>query len=56
MNSSDVTVFIIVAFALAVVVIMSRNNIPARFRRGMAIFSIVMVLVAFVLIIYSFFP
>lgn len=56
MKSSDVTLFIIVAFALAIVIILSKNNIPTRLRRGMALFSLVMIVVAFVLIIYSFFP
>ncbi|WP_223069927.1 hypothetical protein [Paenibacillus caui] len=56
MNSSDVTIFVIVAFAMAIVVLLSRNNIPPRFKRGLALFSVFMVVAAFALIIYSFFP
>lgn len=55
MNSSDVTIFVIVAFALALIVLMSRNNIPPKFKRGLALFSLIMVVVAFILIIMSFF-
>jgi uncharacterized membrane protein len=56
MNSSDITVFVIIAFAMAIVVLLSKNNIPTKFRRGFALFSVFMVVIAFVLIIYSFFP
>ncbi|WP_203232142.1 hypothetical protein [Paenibacillus pinistramenti] len=56
MNSSDTTVFVIVAFALAIVVLLSRNSIPQKFKRGLALFSLIMVIAAFVLIIYSFSP
>jgi hypothetical protein len=53
-NNSSV-VFIIAAFALGIVLILSRERLPAQLRRGMAIVSIVLILFAFFLIVYSFF-
>jgi uncharacterized membrane protein len=56
MKSSDITLFVILAFALSVVVLLNKNNIPVKLKRGLALFSAVMVVIAFALIIYSFFP
>lgn len=47
-------IFIISAFALAVVIVMMRERIPQQLRRGLAITSILLVLFAFFLIVYSF--
>ncbi|MFD0674170.1 hypothetical protein [Cohnella sp. GCM10027633] len=47
-------IFIISAFGLAVVLIMSRERIPQQMRRSLAITSILLVLFAFFLIVYSF--
>lgn len=55
MDYTNVVIFIILAFSLGLIMIMNKDRIPARLRRGMAITSIVMVLFAFFLIIYSFF-
>jgi threonine/homoserine/homoserine lactone efflux protein len=52
---SSTLIFIISAFALGVVMILSRERIPSRLRRGMAIASILLILFAFFLIVYSFF-
>ncbi|WP_199909985.1 hypothetical protein [Paenibacillus sp. CAA11] len=54
MNSSNVTVFVILAFALAIVVLLSKNNIPPALKRGLALVSVLMVAMAFFLIVYSF--
>lgn len=54
MFDSSLLIFIICAFAMGVVLIMSRDRIDPRFRRGLAITSIVMITLAFGLIIYSF--
>ncbi|MEF2965551.1 hypothetical protein V3851_06875 [Paenibacillus sp. M1] len=51
----SLVIFIICAFALGVVIILSKNNIPPKLRRGFAIVAIVMVAVAFCLLVYSFF-
>lgn len=48
-------IFVIASFGLAVVLILSRERIPPSLRRSMAILSIVLVLFAFFLIVYSFF-
>ncbi|MBW5445005.1 hypothetical protein GE107_02855 [Cohnella sp. CFH 77786] len=55
MANSSTLIFIISAFALGVILILSRDKIPARLRRGMAIASILLILFAFFLIVYSLF-
>ncbi|MFD2613264.1 hypothetical protein [Paenibacillus gansuensis] len=54
MFSETNLIFIIVAFAFAAVLIMSRNSIAPPFRRGLALIALVMVVFAFFLIVYSF--
>jgi hypothetical protein len=48
-------IFIIASFGFAVILIMSRERIPQAMRRSMALLSILLVLFAFFLIVYSFF-
>jgi glucan phosphoethanolaminetransferase (alkaline phosphatase superfamily) len=48
-------IFIIAAFGLAVILIIARERIPESMRRSMAILSILLVLFAFFLIVYSFY-
>ncbi|KKO52802.1 hypothetical protein [Paenibacillus sp. DMB20] len=55
MDYTNVVIFIILAFSLGLIMIMNKDRIPASLRRGMAITSIVMILFAFFLIVYSFF-
>lgn len=55
MADSSTLIFIISSFALGVILILSRDRIPSQLRRGMAILSIVLILFAFFLIVYSFF-
>lgn len=55
MADSSTIIFIISAFALGVILILSREQIPPKLRRGMAIISILLILFAFFLIVYSFF-
>lgn len=55
MDSSSLLIFIICAFALGVVLILSKNNIPPKLRRGFAITALVMVAVAFLLLVYYLF-
>lgn len=54
MDSSNILIFIVSAFALGGVVVMSRNNIPPKLKRSLAITTILFVAVAFCLIVYSF--
>ncbi|GIO84294.1 hypothetical protein J25TS5_12260 [Paenibacillus faecis] len=53
MDNSNLFIFIVCAFALGVVLILSRNNVPPRLRRGFALTAVIMVAVAFILMIYS---
>ncbi|MNP51474.1 hypothetical protein D3C76_1457940 [compost metagenome] len=54
MDTSNLLIFIISAFALGVVIIMTRDRIPTKMRRGLALTATIMVALAFCLIIYSF--
>lgn len=53
MEYNSVLIFIILAFCLGAVLIMKKDTIPPKLKRGMAIFAIVMILIAFILIVYS---
>jgi hypothetical protein len=53
-NNSTI-IFIISAFALGVVLILSRERIPPQMRRGVAIASIALIVFAFFLIVFSLF-
>lgn len=55
MNQEMVVVFIIVAFSFGLIIIMKKDAIPAQLRRGLAIASVLMVIAAFALMLYSFF-
>ncbi len=55
MNTEATLIFIISSFCLAVVLILTRDRIPERMRRPMAILTIFLVLFAFFLIVYNFF-
>jgi hypothetical protein len=55
LESEATIIFIIAAFGLAIVLILSRERIPEAMRRPMAILSILLVLFAFFLIVYSLF-
>jgi hypothetical protein len=55
MDTQSTVIFIIASFSLAVILILSRERIPESMRRTMAILSILFVLFAFFLIVYSFF-
>ncbi|WP_334073356.1 MULTISPECIES: hypothetical protein [Paenibacillus] len=55
MDNSNLFIFIVCAFALGVVLILSKNNIPPRFRRGFALTAVIMIAAAFILMIYSLF-
>jgi hypothetical protein len=55
LDYSATLIFAIAAFGLAAVLIWQRRSIPERLRRGMAIVSLVLVLFAFCLIVYSLF-
>jgi len=54
MDSSSYLIFIICAFCLGLVLILSKNSVPPKLKRGLAITAIVMIVTAFILIVYSF--
>jgi hypothetical protein len=54
MNYTAIVIFIILAFLQGFVLIAYKETIPAPLKRWLAIFAIVMLLVAFFLMIYGF--
>jgi len=55
MDTTNIVIFIILAFSLGAIMILNRDRIPARLRRGMALIAAAFILFAFYLIVYSFF-
>jgi len=53
LDTTATVIFIIASFALGILTIVQRNNIPASLRRGTAIAAIVFIAFAFFLIVYS---
>ncbi|MDU2239048.1 MAG: hypothetical protein E7E23_00610 [Paenibacillus sp.] len=54
MDSSNLLIFIICAFALGGVVILNKDRLQPRLRRSLALASVLLIVVAFGLMIYSF--
>ncbi|KAA8784424.1 ABC-type dipeptide/oligopeptide/nickel transport system permease component [Paenibacillus sp. 4624] len=52
LDSGNVVIFIILAFALGLALILGRNSVPDRLRRGMALIATLLVCFAFFLIVY----
>ncbi|MED5019688.1 hypothetical protein P9847_20540 [Paenibacillus chibensis] len=55
MEYNSTLIFIISAFCLGAVLIMMRNSVPQKLRRGLASIATIMILFAFFLIVYSLF-
>jgi hypothetical protein len=55
MEAEATIIFVIAAFGLAVVLILSKDKVPPRIKRTLAMITIFFVLFAFFLIVYSFF-
>lgn len=53
-DSGSILTFIIIAFSLAIIIIMKRESLPPQMKRPLALIAIVMVSFAFFLIVYSF--
>ena len=53
-DSGSILTFIIIAFSLAVIIIMKRESLPPHMKRPLALLAIIMVSFAFFLIVYSF--
>lgn len=54
MDTSNLLIFIICAFALGIVVILNKDRLEPRLRRGLALASVVLIALPFGLMIYSF--
>ncbi|WP_195724263.1 hypothetical protein [Paenibacillus monticola] len=54
MDSENLTIYIISVLCLGAVLIMARDRVPQQLKRGMALTAVIMILLAFVLIIYTF--
>lgn len=55
LDSSNAFIFIILAFSLGIVLILGRESIPAKLKRGMALIAALMIGFAFFLIVYFLF-
>ena len=53
MNTESLMIYIIAVLCLGAVLVMSRERIPQRLKRGMALTAAIMIFMAFVFIIYS---
>ncbi|CAM2960577.1 hypothetical protein PASE110613_09700 [Paenibacillus sediminis] len=53
MDSASVVIFIIAAFCLGAVLILMKDTIPSKLKRGMAGTAIAFILFAFFLIVYN---
>ncbi|MGM1046911.1 MAG: hypothetical protein ACQEXX_12290 [Bacillota bacterium] len=53
MNYTNAVIFIILAFSLGLIMIMNKDSIPQKIRRGMALTAVALILFAFYIIVYS---
>lgn len=53
-NSASILTFIIISFALALILIMKKDSLPAGVKRPLALLALVMISMSFVLMMYSF--
>ncbi len=53
MNNENLVIYIIVVLCLGAVLIMSKDKLPPRLKRGMALTAVVLIAFAFIFIIYS---
>jgi len=55
LDGSAQLLFILSSFALGILLIVNRERIPGKLRRGMATFAVLLILFSFFLIVYSLF-
>ncbi|ETT72846.1 hypothetical protein C173_12402 [Paenibacillus sp. FSL R7-277] len=53
MDNESLVIYVIVVLCLGAVLIMSKDKMPSRLKRGMALTAVIMIALAFVFIIYS---
>ncbi|WP_187355413.1 hypothetical protein ['Paenibacillus yunnanensis' Narsing Rao et al. 2020] len=53
MGNENVAIYAVVVLCLGAVLVMSKDKLPPRFRRGMALTAVIMIALSFVFIISS---
>jgi len=53
MDTENLTIYVIVVLCLGAVLVMGKDKMPPKFKRGMALTAVIMIMLAFVFIIYS---
>lgn len=55
MDSSNLVIFTISSFALGAILLMTKNSVHPKFKRGLATAAVFMIAVAFIMVIYTLF-
>ncbi|KUP22013.1 signal transduction histidine kinase [Paenibacillus sp. DMB5] len=53
MDNESLVIYIVVVLCLGAVLIMSKDKLPPRLKRGMALTAVILIALAFIFIIYS---
>ena len=53
MNNESLVIFVIVVLCLGAVLVMGKDKMPPRLKRGMALTAVILIALAFIFIIYS---
>ncbi|MEK5029407.1 MULTISPECIES: hypothetical protein [Paenibacillus] len=53
MDNENLVIYVVVVLCLGAVLIMGRDKMPPRMKRGMALTAVILIAMAFVFIIYS---
>ncbi|MEK5236397.1 hypothetical protein NST99_11975 [Paenibacillus sp. FSL L8-0470] len=54
MDNENLVIYVVVVLCLGAVLIMGKDKMPPRMKRGMALTAVILIALAFVFIIYSF--
>ncbi|AIQ17445.1 signal transduction histidine kinase [Paenibacillus sp. FSL H7-0357] len=53
MDNENLVIYVVVVLCLGAVLIMGKDKMPPRMKRGMALTAVILIALAFVFIIYS---
>lgn len=53
MDTGNLTIYVVLVLCLGAVLIMTKDRVPPKLKRGMALTAIIMILFAFIFVIYS---
>lgn len=53
MDTGNLTIYVIVVLCLGAVLIMGKDKMPPRLKRGMALTAAILIMLAFVFVIFS---